>query len=291
MCRMLGLVAWGDGVRVIPRLVEAFYEASVDDHYLEDLVGDSRHCHGYGFVVLARRGGGWLIAYERFDAADLLGAGEESCRANLEALKRACERVEKLVDGAEHVVLVMHSRRASPGEPRGTMHAHPLSYTMALRGGWRTLYLAHNGGVDKVPLAQLVGLDPEAYSDTGVLLVWLARQTGYGLELAEALSMAKGYVKPRSALNLVVLEVGQGASSLEARMYLAGYLGREARGDRLRCRYYEPLLLAGDGLVGYASSTLRDKLGGELGLRFESLDGEVVTVDALEGRIVERRKL
>ncbi len=283
MCRMLAMVARGDAVKnIVPELIDAFYRASRDDPYLASITGgDGRHCHGYGFVLAARTSGGWMLSYERFDAANDLGVGEESCRVNLEELGKACSRIKRVVSSADQVVLVLHSRRAGRQEPRGVQHAHPYHYCMGLRGGAVDIFLAHNGSVDKESLARIVGLDPSSYTDSNILLLWMASQIRYGVSFKEAIISAKSYTKPGRGLDLAILTISPG---LGLDLYLVGYVAPEP--DDKRRRYYETFIVRSDDIIAMVSSTIKD-YASSLGLDFKSLYGRAVHVDARRVRIVE----
>ncbi len=251
MCRMVGLAWWSvEGARLASRLVSLLVEAASRDPYLERIAGDARHCHGYGYAGLVERGGSHVLLWEKYDAADGLGVGEESCRANLEALGWAAGRVSELVASSGRGVLVFHARRAGRGEPRGTVHAHPYLHVVAGRHGYRFLALTHNGGIDKGPLAALLGLDPGAYTDSAVMAAWVARQASYGVGVREALDEVRQYVK--SALDVLVVEAWGGGY----RLHVYAYLPRGLDGARLD--YYRPVFFEAEGVAGYLSSTVAD---------------------------------
>ncbi len=272
LCRMIGLV-WRSfrAVKTAAELVKLLAEAASRDPYLESIAGDARHCHGYGFAGFVERDGGFVMVWERFDAADLLGVGEESCTRNLEALREALARLADLVASSSKGVLVAHARRASRGEPRGTFHAHPYLHTVAGRHGYRLIALAHNGGIDKAPLASLLGLDPSSYTDSGILAAWVARQVSYGLTVEEALREARQYT--RTALDVLVLE----ATGNSYRLHVHGYVRRDL--GRERIEYYKPYTFDASELQGYASSTiveLAQARGLDLGALNDDLDKHIV---------------
>ena len=189
LCRVVFARASREGLGILSRLIDAHLEASKDDPLLAAITGgDGRHCHGYGYILLAKRSGGWAAYYHRFDAADLLGPGEEACKANLEHAEAEAERLKSLLQGAEEVLLLLHSRRASRRSPRGTLEAHPYQAKIPLAGGVAELYLAHNGGIRHEEMAKSLGLDPSEYTDSHVLALWIAERIREGLDPVEALA-------------------------------------------------------------------------------------------------------
>jgi glutamine amidotransferase len=135
-------------------------------------------------------------------------------------------------------VVLAHARDASEGEPVGVLHAHPY---MVHADDGRTLFVAHNGSVDKRALAPLAGVgSPELHTDSFVLALFLARRW-HAPE--RAIEEALKYVK--SALNLVVLELPG------ARVHVHAYYK-----DSQNRKYYALYLARGGGAVAVMSSTL-----------------------------------
>ncbi|ABM80604.1 hypothetical protein [Hyperthermus butylicus] len=260
---MLGAAWFGaEGSRLAARLAGLLYEAARSDPLLEAITGDARHCHGYGYLLVYSDGRGWRILWERYDAADELGPGEESCRANLDALGWAAERLASLVEGTARGVLMLHARRASRGEPRGSLHAHPYLHGIPGRNGYRMLALMHNGSVHKDGLALLLGVDPAAYTDTHLLAVWLARQLGTGRTMEEAVREAEKYTK--TALDIVLADIAPGPS---ISLYIYSHLPEGLDANRLE--YYKPVVFTAGEAKGYMSSTLK-LLAEKRGLKLET---------------------
>ncbi|MFB6490115.1 MAG: class II glutamine amidotransferase [Thermoproteus sp. AZ2] len=132
---------------------------------------------------------------------------------------------------------VVHARAASGGEPLGAAYAHPfLAYT---RDG-HLLFVAHNGSVDKQRLAAELGKDPNRYSDSWLLALFLAdRWDNPDAALEEALKYRL------TALNLGILEVGPEGPKAYAYSYFEG--GGE---------YYKLYIVRGRGWAAAVSSTL-----------------------------------
>ena len=252
-------------------LVDALVEASVEDPYLRRLTGDGRHCHGFGYVLAGIRGGAWELVSMRFDAFDGQLGEEEVCERNLKELERAAETLRDMLGGYEEVALAFHTRRTK-GEPRGTLNAHPFRAELLLSVNGRPelfeLYLSHNGGVKKLELAEELGLPgAELMTDSHVLAHYLARSLhgsdlkGFPSRLAALVSGIRKRVLSSLDLNLLLFSNRTGPV-----LAAVGYVTSK---DEDRIRYYEPVLVRGEGISGYVSSTIRDLIA-DRGLGLEA---------------------
>ncbi len=103
---------------------------------------------------------------------------------------------------------IIHIRRASPGEPLGLVYAHPF---MAEAKGF--LALAHNGGVDKRVLADILGLNTDAvdgFSDTYLYFQLLLRELSYRSLLDAITSTIRELLElnaVKTSINSVILHV------------------------------------------------------------------------------------
>ncbi len=250
------------------RIFDALVASSMDDPYLKPFADDGRHCHGYGFAAALKSGSGWKVLHERFDAEPFL-SGENACRQNLSALQESVNKLKGLTAGVDKALVMLHSRRTR-GEPRGCSGAHPFREDALLKYGGETrraeIYLCHNGGVDKHKLASWLNIKyPNLYTDSHIYLKYLTTmvsEVNYDelpRKVASAISASREAVK--SALDLGVMVMSPG---LEPLLMASGYV--VDRGDEVRWRYYEPVIVVGEGLTGYVSSTIRDlvreKVGG-----------------------------
>jgi len=69
MCRLLAARAEGRGTAErLRELLPAFLEAARHDERLERYTGARSHCDGYGYVLVADRGGSWEVRYGRGDS-------------------------------------------------------------------------------------------------------------------------------------------------------------------------------------------------------------------------------
>lgn len=258
---MVALSFRGEASETARGVLKHLVEASRSDPYLREIAGDSRHCHGYGYVAALRRKGLWRVVYERFDAEPTL-SGEEACEANLEALDYCVKRLSQTVkDDVEEAMIVLHSRRTR-GEPRGGVAAHPfreeLIITVEDGPELAELYLSHNGGVKKDILAAHLGIENyKLYTDSHLYLKYLAKHLeGARYEeapqlVAQTVSISKPLTK--SALDLCILLYSPTkAPMLAAASYVA------EKNDSARWKYYEPVLIESRGITGYISSTIRD---------------------------------
>ena len=279
MCRMVAGLAVGEGLGRLAGLIRLLPRAASSDPYLAAITGgEARHCHGYGFFAALRRRGAWVLSYERFDAADAGLGEEETCRANLEALRAVAERLAQRIEGSEAALVLFHARRAGRREPRGSMNAHPFHEVVELPRRRLEVYVVHNGGIDKERLVEEVGVSHEHYTDTHVFAILLSRYLAMGLSIEDAVEKAKPYVKSALDLGIAIIEPGK-----DPVLYLNGYLSERISGDEARQAYYEPVLATSEGLVAYVSSTIRDLARDAIaGLRFEKLEGlRRVTLDEL----------
>lgn len=132
-----------------------------------------------------------------------------------------------------------HARAASRGEPKGVEYSHPfLAYT----DDGRLLFVAHNGALDKGALARALGRDPNRYSDSWLLALFLAERWD---NPEEALKAAEPYT--RTALNVGILEAPG------PRAYVYSYFKAEGEKSEL---YYRIFMASGEGWTAAFSSTL-----------------------------------
>ena len=274
MCRMLAIHARGEGLETARQLVLLLAEAASFDPYLEKIAGDPRHCHGYGYTLATPASRGWRIVHERFDAHPPLGL-EEACKANLEELRKAAGKIAEMLKGVDEAMLVFHARRAGRSEPRGHTAAHPFrEETILETPGGTTLaevYLAHNGGVHKEPLAENLGLAGKTslYTDSHLILKTIASRLNHARleEVGDKLRDAIGEVKPhtKSALDLLILIAPPG---YKPQLYAYGHIADRTPERQI---YYQPIIVEGPGYKAYVSSTIKDLME-EHGIKPEKIE-------------------
>ncbi|MCE4616455.1 MAG: hypothetical protein F7C09_05270 [Aeropyrum sp.] len=275
MCRMLAFHVLGPGRGLASELVQLLPKAASDDKYERELGGDGRHCHGYGYILVYRRSprSGWLLSYERGDSynpEDL----EAGCEENLKGVREAASRVASIVETAVEAYLIFHARRTE-GEPRGAVHAHPFRENASLEGGLGEVFLAHNGSVDKIALASSRGFaSPKIYTDSHLVLKALAEDLkGARLEdiegrLKASIEGLKGYT--RTALDLLIMMI---TPTSTPRLWAYGYVRPGLSG--VAREYYRPIVIVGDGIKAYVSSTIRDLMGRMPGIAEKHIDGHL----------------
>ncbi|MEM0450021.1 MAG: hypothetical protein QXO17_00415 [Nitrososphaerota archaeon] len=281
MCRMVALRFDRGAAGAARALIGALSEASAEDPYLRRLIGDGRHCHGFGYALAGKRGSSWEVSWTRYDVQDGRRDEQEACEANLRELARAVRSLESAIEGYGEVALTLHSRRTL-GEPRGTTDAHPFRAELPLSVNGVAepfeLYLSHNGGVDKLPLAEEIGLPAaERMTDSHVLthyVAWHLRGTDVVDLPARIAELARSIERHvRSSLDLNLLFFGRSTGPL---LLAVGYVVSK---DENKVRYYEPVLVRGDGISGYVSSTVRDLVEERLKeLEFRSFRDRFVAV-------------
>jgi len=263
LCRILIARAFSpSGIELLKELVDLHLKASMNDHLLASLTGgDGRHCHGYGYLLLVDYGNGWITHYTRFDSADYINDHERACEANLTQMESESKRLRRMLEGARRAILLLHSRRASRGMPRGTLNAHPFTVNIARPTGYGELFLIHNGSVHSRPIADDLGLDPDSYTDSHLLTLWIATSMKKGLTLSESLQKATRFTKRAFIVGAVY--IGSTGVDVVAASYLPPDL------DEKRIAYYKPYLVDVDGIKAVVSPTIID-IAGEEGISIES---------------------
>lgn len=263
MCRVLiARASTQTGVRLLEKLVDLHLKASENDHLLASLTGgDGRHCHGYGYFLLVDYGYGWILHYTRFDSAGYIKDSERACKVNLARMKSESKRLRGMLEGAKRAILLLHSRRASRGMPRGTLNAHPFMANIVGPRRYGELFLIHNGSVHSEPIAAELGLNPDSYTDSRLLTLWIARNMEKGLTLRDSLQKATRFTK--RAFVVGVIYVSKAGIDVLAASHLPEDL------DEKRIAYYEPYLVDADGLRAVASPTIID-IAEEEGIPVES---------------------
>ena len=284
MCRMLAAhIVSRRSKKLLYKLIDLLVEASMKDPYLARLTsGDGRHCHGYGYVVVGKRGGSraWRIVYERYDSYDEGVGAEDSCISNLVALKEASSRVIGLLDRLEEAYVIFHARRAGRSEPRGSLNSHPFHVKSRAKDGILELYLAHNGGVAKTKLAGLLNVDARSYTDSHLLAMYIASLLEEGRDMVYALRAGYNFVK--SGYDVLVLALKDVGGLVHPTLYIAAGVSRRIMNSQESLKYYEPVLVEAPGLAGFVSSTIAEyaiREGLEVNLRiadygvYEELEG------------------
>ncbi len=194
MCRLL-MYVFKNRSTFWNKVIDSFYLASTNDTILWEIAGKKTHSHGWGYVVYRFRKDKASISYYRTPMSisnDFEGID------TLKSLGKSEYDVQ---------ILIAHSRLTGVKEVKNIENTHP--YMEHVTGKF-TLWLAHNGRVNKPGIAREVRLEDyvKAYSDTYFLTKYLASKISpvvNGYRIANVLNeiISKGYVV--SALNIVAL--------------------------------------------------------------------------------------
>lgn len=222
MCRMFAYI--GDSREDLALLVNALSKAARRDTIAEEVpLRYIVHDDGWGFAVYSKRG---LVYYR---------SGGPIFRDDL-----------TLPPTIGKIFAVFHAKQATPGNPVGLRFSHP--FIAETDSG--LVLLAHNGSMYKDRLAERLHFagDLSRVTDSELVLKY-AVQRG----LAAASAGLEDCTKTNSALNLLVLEIGDNG---QADIFVKHFYRKEGRLDKTR--YYD---LCYEDLTGgraVFSSTLND---------------------------------
>ena len=270
MCRFIAFYFERKRTDALSKIIDALVEASSNDPYLEKLASDTRHCHGFGYVLALNVHGSWRIMFEKGDYRD--------CEENLIALKNAAEKVKKAIKEGEKGFLIIHARRTS-GEPRGSLNAHPFTYVRLLNQGKMIFFFAQNGGVRKEDISNDLNVSPELFTDTFLALVYIATNVKKPDDVIEILKSAMKFTYSKSAFNTALLSVMNIEGKDILRLYLTAYYGDGVKRSQIRTDYYQAYLVREGGLIGYVSSTIKDILhSSNVSLKIEKMDDRIIEI-------------
>ncbi len=237
-------------------LIASLIDAARYDPYLEAVHPGSRsHADGWGYVYVS-------IARSRE-----LNFGTVSfykrCKPIFEELSRiALHKLINILESYIRIDMVVHARAASKGEPVCDIHAHPYKETY----NGITVYLAHNGGVDKKKLAQDLGVDLSAHTDSALLTKFLAKELGECISNEDDIDLCvcrayrralEKYAIPCRGVVTALIILYRDAS----RMYVTSYVPNcclDEEKDRARLTYYTPYVGRTHGLTFMISPTAID---------------------------------
>ena len=225
MCRIAGYV--GDSREDLEKLVDGLRWAAKNDRTSGRLVV---HGDGWGYAVYSDLG-----------------------RFSYKTPKAIFEDETGIHGTKGKTYAILHARKASPGYKAERRSSHP--FFGETEGSF--VYFAHNGTLDDEALRKLTGFDGGAIDSE--LAFRYVLQKG----ISPAASELEKYVKPNSALNLLVLEIKKRGG---AEVYVKNYYRRDAT-KRDKTKYYQILKQDMDGGKAVFSSTFNDNhfLGENLG--------------------------
>ncbi|MGD0395752.1 MAG: class II glutamine amidotransferase [Nitrososphaerales archaeon] len=153
------------------------------------------------------------------------------------------------------ICAILHARKASPGYKADEKSSHPFFGETEDS----FVYFAHNGSLDDEVLRGLTGFNGDAIDSELAFRYMLQRG------IFPAASELENYVKPNSALNLLVLEIRKGGG---AEVYVKSYYNKDGT-NRDMTEYYQMLKQDMDGGKAAFSSTFNDNhfMGKDLGKR------------------------
>ena len=237
MCRLLMFTGSNEGLAKLLELTELLVEASCNDPFLFEATGgrSSSHGDGWGYALSLKVGGSVRTLYYRTSKRVWLSEEKEKLLGLMEGLKEA-ERYYGLI----------HSRKAGRTEPVGDEHNHPYRYVV----DGQELFFAHNGGVNKQALAEVLGFEKVSeVTDSFLAGLFIAQRIGKGRRLEEAYRELAGYTK--SALNTGLLHVDMLNNT--ATLYVSSLIVQR---EPAREKYYALFTASCPGLAVVLSSTI-----------------------------------
>ncbi len=196
MCR-LGIYISVGQYKFLEEYIKSFYLASINDIVLEKLrYGRRSHNHGWGFVYIARR----------FNNLSL-----SLYKTSLPIMDRDVETILKNIISldADWIIINMHSRLTSR-EPIDILNSHPFYVSIP---GKISLWLIHNGSVDKEKISRILGLEnvKDLYADSYFLANLIARNLK-SLDNKDIVEVFKSLIDmdiTKSSLNLGILSIDE----------------------------------------------------------------------------------
>ncbi len=149
------------------------------------------------------------------------------------------------------IVLLLHVRAASTGEPLGPEHAHP--YMISIEDGSKVV-LAHNGAVYKDKIADALNrtIDIGKMTDSKALAYYIARRVSQGVGLRDAVQevINRNFVK--TALNTGIVRVHP---DVTCEIIVTAHLEKSSEQPHRLC-YYRLYRAKSENIEVFLSSTL-----------------------------------
>ncbi len=144
-------------------------------------------------------------------------------------------------------IMLMHARKASSGEPAGTLMSHPYVYS----DNDYTVFLAHNGSLNKNVLAQKLGIDNVDHdTDSSVFLTYMMSNKGnVGERLQKAIKESRENDVFKKLTNLFVISVSKDDFKTQCFYYSHNVTDRE---------YGKLYKVYGKGWTGIFSSSITE---------------------------------
>ncbi len=212
------------------------------------------HCDGLGYVMYSPI----TFKFMKYDAIDHPKPTYSVCEDNLKVLDLVVSKLgmelRRVAGVGTYAFLLLHTRRASKGEPRGTLHAHPYIVSSLSNEGPITYFFMHNGGINKDSMIKSLNLnlEPSSLTDSNLIAHTLLNNWD-GEDLNEFIKQFINVTKfVKSALITATLVIKPSKTKLIATSYLRKDLSSYRR------RYYRTYLVIGEEYIAIASSTIYD---------------------------------
>ncbi len=223
MCR-LGIYISVGQYKFLEEYIKSFYLASINDIVLEKLrYGRRSHNHGWGFVYIARR----------FNNLSL-----SLYKTSLPIMDRDVETILKNIISldADWIIINMHSRLTSR-EPIDILNSHPFYVSIP---GKISLWLIHNGSVDKEKISRILGLEnvKDLYADSYFLANLIARNLK-SLDNKDIVEVFKSLIDmdiTKSSLNLGILSIDE--KTKEISIAILNYMVQDVLNNNNMREYY-----------------------------------------------------
>ncbi|MEM4789741.1 MAG: class II glutamine amidotransferase [Ignisphaera sp.] len=260
MCR-IALYASAEDVKYIKHISRCFKLSSLNDFVLDRYRrGRRTHTHGWGYAYI----------YSSF--------GELGLSLYKTSLPIAVDGITKplIPNHFDWILMILHSRLTTE-EPIDVLNSHPYYFH---KPGKVSIWLAHNGALDKEKLAKDLGMENlvRRYSDSYFLTQWLGENIS-STDLKSIVGVVKETINRildlgalRSALNFVTIvldEIEKKALGLSVN-YVAE--------DYMNLFEYYTLYKVGIGSKTYtiASSTVALYLNELYGFKVEPIDNHTI---------------
>ena len=273
MCRIALYTSLGSS-RGLREFIESFIEASVNDFVLDSYRrGRRAHNHGWGYAYI----------YRVFN--DL---GVMHFRTSL-PITSASRRAISIPRRFNWLSMIIHSRLTS-AEPIDLLSSHPFHTAIP---GRLSIWLVHNGAVDKGALAREMSMDnlTDMYADSYFLTQWIARNLEKpGIEHLE--KVVRGLIElgiTRTSLNFIALILDEKEKNVFsiALNYVCG------KGLEMYDYYKLHRIHIDERALAVASATVALYMNSFYGYEIEPLEnGEALFIIPQKGRVeVISRKL
>jgi len=223
MCRLGIYVSIGQ-YKFLEEFIRAFYLASINDIALEKLgYGRRSHNHGWGFIYIAKRFNNISLSWYK---------------TSLPIMDRDVETILKntISLDADWIAINIHSR-LTLREPIDVLNSHPFYVSIP---GKISLWLIHNGSVDKEKISRILGLEniKDLYADSYFLANLIAKNLN-SLNNNDIVEVFRSLIDMNittSALNLGILSIDE--RTKEISIAILNYMVKDVLDDNNRREYY-----------------------------------------------------